>query len=139
MKKPMNSLVLKISISILRLYIENSFPMRYYNKRIIHKHSWNRSFTLDKIWNRTKLRVIRRLRKLECVIYRISSRICAYFSGIAFIRQIESSLVLDHRREITFMIISHICYYATAMMARNSGRCFILENAYDIIYGYTAN
>jgi len=65
----------------------------------------------------------------------ISCGIRAYFSGIAFIRQIESSFVLDHRREITFMVISYICYYATATTTRNSRRCFIL-NAYDIIYGY---
>lgn len=46
--------------------------------------------------------VIRRLRREECVIRRVSREIRAYFNGIAFIRQIENSFVLDHRREITF-------------------------------------
>jgi len=79
-----------------------------------------------------KLRVIRRLRKEE--LRNTSRGIRACFSGIAFIRQIENSFVLDHRREITFMVISYICYYATTTI-RNSRRCFIL-NAYDIIHGY---
>jgi len=62
---------------------------------------------------RDLVRMIRRSRDRECVMLRVSRGVRAYSSGIAFIRQIESPFVLDHRREITFMVISYICYYAT--------------------------
>lgn len=76
----------------------------------------------DEIRDHMRLQVIHRLREEERVVY---YGIRAYFSGIAFIRRIESSIVLDHSREITFMVISYICYYATATGARNSGLCSI--------------